>query len=1210
MKRFFLILSILLVVTLAGLEIYVRSEAFSARMRPLVVEPLTAVFGSDLQVGRVQANLIPLYLEVRDVTLTDAHAARLARISRVRTYLNPFPLLIKKLSIPEIVVLEPDIAVERSELGEINLSAFLDKIKTAIAGSQAGSKPGLGLRLRTLTVKQGRISFVDRATSSRFSASGFAMKVKMNLPGQNMRITVKADEIRVPVPSYPEFVCRLKASASYHAGALQVEALDLFTDDMKLLTTGNAGPFPHGDLHMKLRWQAGAQTIGRFVERMHPFKGERGPSAAAEAVITGTLVDPSVKGSLTLKGLSFRDMRLNSAAVSFAYRNKVLDIGGKDWKLSKGAKHLVIDRITSSLGYRSGGLDIDQFYVFAGDMDVHLTGRIHPATGFDVVLAAESSGAGRTLSFFTSLPFEGGISMRGGVTGPITSPRFEGVLLSALPLTVRGVQFDTVRSTLSYRDKKITLSGGEIQRRTSRYTFDATADFSAGEPAYTARINVLHSDVTSIVSLFYAPLPLKLSASGELSFSGTIRDFSAGGHLTLDKGSAYGESFDRGSLSASFTPRRVTFPQVILYKGSGVVKASGWIGFDKTYSAELEARNLNLSEINHVSGLSPGGQFMLDMASSGSFSHPFLKASLEAPELSFSQAPLGGFTADVELQEGILSFETALSGGRAQMSGSLTLRPPYPWKTEATASLSGIDPFLVIGKADLTERSRLVADGALELSGQGMDASRLNGALHLRRLSLSMGDYRVESDKEARLDISGGKLALSSVSFSGPETRFSLSGGAKIFKKLDLAFTGSADLSLLKLLFKEIEYASGDADVALSIRDDWSNPEISGKFRISNGEIKVRDIPQRFTALNGMIEFDRERIAADALTGEVGGGKLSVSGRAQLAGLALRDFSTTMSFENVTVRYPEGLTSTLSGELAYEGDAAEQTLSGEVAIIRARYEKYVEWKGMLVDMTRGFYQKKKTDVGWIGNTQINIGFHGKDSVMLQNNLAKMPLDVDVLLRGTVNQPQLVGRVEAKKGVVYFRKNDFHILHGAVDFVDPSRLNPTLDIQAETRVREYQIRLAVSGTAERSTLSFISDPPLSDVDILSLLALGKTGPELAGKESGVGMSEAASFATGQFQDVFERRARSLTGLDRFQVDPYVSKSSDTSVPRVTVGKEIMQNKLYVTVSSNVGASTPEQIYRVEYVLDKHFSLVGERNEIGNIGADVKFRFEFR
>jgi hypothetical protein len=1036
------------------------------------------------------------------------------------------------------------------------------------------------------------------------------MQVTMDLSGKNMRVTVKTDTVQITMPSYPEFVGRLKAAASYRSGKLQVESLELLSTDMKLLVSGTSGALPDGDIRMRLKWWVGPQAMRGFFERMHPFKGEVGPSAEADAVITGTFADPSIKGGLSIKGLSMHDLHLDRAAVSFAYRNKVLDINGRDWKISKDARHLVVERVTSSLVYRDKGLDIQRFDVSAGDMDVHLIGRMHPATGFDTVLAAESSGAGRTISFFTSWPLEGRISMRGGMTGPFVSPRFEGAL-SALPLKVRGVQFDAVRSTLTYRDKKITLSAGDIQRQTSRYTFDATADFGPPATFYTARLNVIRSDVTSLVSLFYAPPPpLKLSASGELSFSGTKRDFSAGGHLTLDKGSAYGESFDRGTISASLTPRRVTLPQVILYKGSGVVKASGWIGFDKTYSAELEARGMDLSEINHVSGLSLGGQFTLEMASSGSFSNPALKGSLEAPGLLASRAPLGGFTADLELQGGILSFKTALSDERGKMAGTITLHAPYPWKTEATVNLRGIDPFLVLGKDDLTARSKLVVDGNLELSGQGADASRLNGALSLRHLSLSIGDYRIENDKEARFGVSGGKLALRSVSFSGPETRFSVSGGAKILKELDLTFEGSVDLSLLKLLYKEIEYGSGDADVALTVTGDWSNPEVSGRLRVSNGEVKVRDIPQRFTALNGTIEFDRERIEAEALTGEVGGGKLSMSGRAQLAGLALQDFTAAMSFENVTVRYPEGLTSTLSGELAYEGDAAEQTLSGEVAIIRARYEKHVEWKGMLVDMGRSFYQKRKTDVGWIGNTQINIRFHGKDSVVIQNNLAKMPLDVDVLLRGTVNQPQLVGRLEVKKGVVYFRKNDFKILHGAADFIDPSRLNPTLDIQAETRVREYQIRLALSGTADRATVSFIADPPLSDVDILSLLALGKTGPELAGKESGVGMSEAASFATGQFQDIFERRARSLTGLDRFQVDPYVSKSNDTSVPRVTVGKEIVRNKLYVTVSSNVGATEPEQAYRIEYVLDKHLSLVGERNEIGNIGADVKFRFEFK
>jgi translocation and assembly module TamB len=165
------------------------------------------------------------------------------------------------------------------------------------------------------------------------------------------------------------------------------------------------------------------------------------------------------------------------------------------------------------------------------------------------------------------------------------------------------------------------------------------------------------------------------------------------------------------------------------------------------------------------------------------------------------------------------------------------------------------------------------------------------------------------------------------------------------------------------------------------------------------------------------------------------------------------------------------------------------------------------------------------------------------------------------------------------------------------------------VQAETRVREYQIRLGVSGTADRATVTFVSDPALTDSNILALLTMGKKGEELKGKESSVGVGEATSFATGKFQDILESRARSLTGLDRFQVDPYLSKT-DVAVPRVTVGKAIVQDKLFMTYSSNVGASTPEQVFRIEYILNKNMSLLGERNEIGNLGADVKFRFEFR
>jgi len=90
---------------------------------------------------------------------------------------------------------------------------------------------------------------------------------------------------------------------------------------------------------------------------------------------------------------------------------------------------------------------------------------------------------------------------------------------------------------------------------------------------------------------------------------------------------------------------------------------------------------------------------------------------------------------------------------------------------------------------------------------------------------------------------------------------------------------------------------------------------------------------------------------------------------------------------------------------------------------------------------------------------------------------------------------------------------------------------------------------------------------------------------------------------------EERLRTITGLDRFQVDPSVSKTTGAVGPRVTVSKRLIGDKLFVTYTTLVG-STEEQVLKLEYLLDKNISLIGIRDEKASLGGDVKFRFEFK
>ena len=80
---------------------------------------------------------------------------------------------------------------------------------------------------------------------------------------------------------------------------------------------------------------------------------------------------------------------------------------------------------------------------------------------------------------------------------------------------------------------------------------------------------------------------------------------------------------------------------------------------------------------------------------------------------------------------------------------------------------------------------------------------------------------------------------------------------------------------------------------------------------------------------------------------------------------------------------------------------------------------------------------------------------------------------------------VTGRAEIERGRLYFQGRTYVIQRGALDFVNPQRLDPLFDIEAFTRIRSYQVTLRVAGTLERVTPTLTSDPPLSSLQILAL-----------------------------------------------------------------------------------------------------------------------------
>ncbi len=382
MKKIIVAISILVFVLLIAAEYYAQSDRFARRLKPLVADVLKAALGNDVQIGSVRANFIPIYIEARDISITDGKREELAAIRKIKVYINPVSLLLKKINMPSIVFLEPRIAIKRAKDGTLNYTEMLDRIRQNIGRTPSRSSSGFTIVLGAIAVNQGRVSFNDELTATSASLSGIQISAKVSLGSDSARVTVKNCQIRTTAPAYNELAGGLKAVIRYEHGRFRVESSELTSSDTTLSASGDLGRLPDVALNLKVRMQSGLQTIGKFTDVFKAFKKkEHNPHIEAEATIRGNITSPAVDGTVRLEGISYEGLLLRDASAAFNYGDNNLKLIGRNWKVARANKDVMIDSFDAVFGYREQGLDIRHFHILAGDLAISSVGQGRPATG-------------------------------------------------------------------------------------------------------------------------------------------------------------------------------------------------------------------------------------------------------------------------------------------------------------------------------------------------------------------------------------------------------------------------------------------------------------------------------------------------------------------------------------------------------------------------------------------------------------------------------------------------------------------------------------------------------------------------------------------------------------------------------------------------------------------------------------------------------------
>ncbi|HEX9189464.1 MAG TPA: translocation/assembly module TamB domain-containing protein, partial [Vicinamibacteria bacterium] len=529
---------------------------------------------------------------------------------------------------------------------------------------------------------------------------------------------------------------------------------------------------------------------------------------------------------------------------------------------------------------------------------------------------------------------------------------------------------------------------------------------------------------------------------------------------------------------------------------------------------------------------------------------------------------------------------------------------------------TSLDPFLRVVQPTLPAALVLVASGEVRVRGPLETPAELRAEAAFPDLQLLLPDFPVRAREPVRLTYTGGRIELADFHLAGEGTDLAVTGGADLLGAGPVAMSlrGRADLRALALVTRRLRGA-GAATLAVDVSGTRSAPRVFGTLDLEGAGLRVRGFPHGVEELRGRVRFTERSAELQDVEGTLAGGRLTIEGQAAYEGGQLSSYDIRPTGRGLALRYPEGLRSLIDAQLRLFGDASRQWITGSVDVRQALYTKRYDVASELLGARRVLPAPEGASLE--EGARLDLRVRAPSTLRIDNNLATLTASADLALQGTTRAPLVTGRAEIDRGRLYFQGRTYDVQRGVLDFVNPQRLDPLFDIEADTRIQSYRVTLRVSGTLERVTPTLTSDPPLSSLQILALLA-GQTESEVANltqtearqDQGRLAAAGAATLAAGRISESMglEREAERLFGLNRFSIDPSLLRGAGTTpTARVTVGKRLTPD-LNVLYSQDL-RGTEERILAVEYTLTDRFSLLLTRTDPGTAKTGVERGWAF-
>lgn len=720
--------------------------------------------------------------------------------------------------------------------------------------------------------------------------------------------------------------------------------------------------------------------------------------------------------------------------------------------------------------------------------------------------------------------------------------------------------------------------------------------------------------------------------SGMIEAGGTLRELQVRLELSAAPLQVAGVELERAEAQARLDGRRVTLERLRVVAPAGEVRAAGSVDLDGgALSGTLVADGLALDRPPLSTRLPAalGGTLELRVELGGTLEQPRVELHTEARGVQVAGRPLG------DGEEGVARLAATWEADRLRVDGSLLGIVQLAGGGRLTPEEAELR--LDVSEADLGDLLRMVTDappegldgslaGALTLAGRFDAPAGPDLALTLDRVRIAYRGHALENLEPVvfRLALAGDgtagsapRLIVDSLFLGEPasEGEAFLTGEIELAGDGDLDLRTQAELSAdwLALLPLDMRF-DGTLRALGRVRGTVSDPRLDGQGEMVEGEVILPDFPHALESVNAILLFYPQRVVLDQMTARLAGGRVRSAGQVSLPdGERPLDYRFQAEATGVAVRYPEGFLLRGDASLTASTEPDGRLIAGQVSLERAFYLEDVPVG--ITQLLQQVLEPSRLEAGSadpeLAATRLNVAVRGPGALRVRNNVADLSGDVDLVLRGNLADPVLFGQVALDAGgKIVYSDTEYRVERGLLTFANPYRIDPVIDLAATTEVRNYDITLNLAGTLDRLNATFSSDPPLADLEVVSLLTLGRPlgaeqslgGGTAAAAGSGGAGQAAEELLYGQAASLVAERVNRLFGFDRFRVSPVSGSTTGSSNLALTVGQQISRD-LFVTYTRD--PSTPEvDVVQVEWQVQDNVVVVLTREGDGTYAVDVQ------